>query len=87
MIEYLRAKKHSNLRDSDPEKYDRLVAESEAVADTYRQEGIVAFKAAGVSHFILSGWPKWDAMLDFGREVLPRIRQYEQTASTQPHTA
>ena len=50
-------------------------------------EGIMAFKEAGVSHFILSGWPKWDAMLDFGKEVLPRVRQHEQKSLLQHHTA
>jgi alkanesulfonate monooxygenase len=34
----------------------------------------------GVSHFILSGWPKWDEMLRFGREVIPRVRALERRA-------
>jgi alkanesulfonate monooxygenase len=32
---------------------------------------------AGVSHFILSGWPKLAEMTYFGEEVLPRIRAAE----------
>jgi len=35
----------------------------------------------GVSHFILSGWPKWDEMLRFGREVVPRVRVLERRAA------
>ena len=30
-----------------------------------------------MSHFILSGWPKWDEMVRFGREVVPRARALE----------
>ena len=31
----------------------------------------------GVGQFILSGWPKWDEMVRFGSEVIPRVRALE----------
>jgi alkanesulfonate monooxygenase len=31
----------------------------------------------GVTQFIISGWPKLDEMVIFGREVLPRVREAE----------
>ncbi len=47
MVTYLRSKKHTNLKDSDPAKYDRLVAESQAVAETYRNEGVTVIRNEG----------------------------------------
>lgn len=38
---------------------------------------ILEYKRAGVTHFIFSGWPKQTAMVRFGREVLPLVRQME----------
>jgi alkanesulfonate monooxygenase len=38
---------------------------------------VLEFSRAGVSQFIISGWPKLDEMLFFGREVLPLIRKRE----------
>jgi len=38
---------------------------------------ILRFKNAGVSQFILHGWPKWEEMRRFGREVIPRVRALE----------
>ncbi len=38
---------------------------------------ILEYKAAGISQFIFSGWPKLEEMLYFGRAVLPLIRQKE----------
>jgi alkanesulfonate monooxygenase len=38
---------------------------------------ILDYKAAGISQFIFSGWPKLDEMVYFGRSVLPIIRQKE----------
>jgi alkanesulfonate monooxygenase len=38
---------------------------------------IMEYKGAGVSQFILSGWPKLDEMIRFGREILPLIRGKE----------
>jgi alkanesulfonate monooxygenase len=39
--------------------------------------GIMEFARAGVSHFILSGWPKLESMMFFGRHVLPAVRRNE----------
>jgi alkanesulfonate monooxygenase len=49
-----------------------LVGDAPAVAD-----GIMEFARAGISHFILSGWPTLEEMIRFGREVLPLIREQE----------
>ncbi|HEX4604774.1 MAG TPA: LLM class flavin-dependent oxidoreductase [Candidatus Angelobacter sp.] len=38
---------------------------------------ILEYKRAGVTHFILSGWPKLESMTNFGREVLPLVRRLE----------
>ena len=43
---------------------------------------IIEYSRAGVSQFILSGWPKWEAVQFFGREVLPRVRALESQDST-----
>jgi alkanesulfonate monooxygenase len=40
-------------------------------------EEILKFKEAGVSQFILHGWPKWEEMRIFCREVLPLVRRRE----------
>lgn len=40
---------------------------------------IYCFKEAGISQFILHGWPKWEEMRIFCRDVLPLVRQREQT--------
>jgi alkanesulfonate monooxygenase len=40
--------------------------------------GLLELGRAGVSHFILSGWPKLAEMTYFGEAVLPRIRAAEQ---------
>jgi alkanesulfonate monooxygenase len=42
---------------------------------------VLEFGRAGVSQFIISGWPKLDEMLFFGREILPLIREREQAAA------
>lgn len=47
MVDYLRSKKYTNLRESDPAKWDRLIAESEAVAEAYRQEGVTLIRNEG----------------------------------------
>jgi alkanesulfonate monooxygenase len=39
--------------------------------------GIMEFKEAGVSQFILLGWPSQDEMTRFGRDVLPVVRKLE----------
>ena len=38
---------------------------------------LIDYAAVGVTQFILSGWPKLEEMILFGREVLPRVRKFE----------
>jgi alkanesulfonate monooxygenase len=40
-------------------------------------ECFLEYKRIGVTQFIISGWPKLDEMLIFGREVLPLVRKAE----------
>jgi len=40
-------------------------------------ENFLEYKRIGVTQFIISGWPKLDEMLIFGREVLPLVRKAE----------
>jgi alkanesulfonate monooxygenase len=40
-------------------------------------DAFLAYRDAGVSEFILSGWPEVDTVATFGREVLPLIRREE----------
>jgi alkanesulfonate monooxygenase len=35
------------------------------------------YRAAGVTQFIFSGWPKLEEMQVFGREVIPLVRRRE----------
>jgi len=49
-----------------------LVGTPEDIADAFME-----YKDSGVSQFILSGWPKLEEMMRFGREVLPLIRKRE----------
>jgi alkanesulfonate monooxygenase len=46
-----------------------LVGTPDDVAD-----GILKFRHAGISQFILHGWPKWEEMRIFCREVLPLLQ-------------
>lgn len=41
---------------------------------------IMEYQTAGVSQFILSGWPKLEEMQRFGQEVLPLIREREESS-------
>lgn len=50
-----------------------LVGTPKALAEMFLE-----YKQIGVTQFIISGWPKLDEMLIFGREVLPLIRAAEQ---------
>ncbi|MFZ1220973.1 MAG: LLM class flavin-dependent oxidoreductase [Chthoniobacterales bacterium] len=54
-----------------------LVGTPDAVVDE-----IYRFKEAGVSQFILHGWPKWNEMRIFCRDVLPLVRERERKASS-----
>jgi alkanesulfonate monooxygenase len=49
-----------------------LVGTPEEVASA-----VMEYRKVGVTQFILSGWPKLDEMLRFGRDVLPLIRNKE----------
>ena len=49
-----------------------LVGSFEQVANA-----LVDYAEVGVTQFILSGWPKLDEMILFGKEVLPRVRKIE----------
>jgi len=49
-----------------------LVGTPEELAEVFLQ-----YKRIGVTQFIISGWPKLDEMLIFGREVLPLVREAE----------
>ncbi len=40
-------------------------------------ESFLEYRRIGVTQFIISGWPKLDEMLIFGRDVLPRVRDAE----------
>ncbi len=50
-----------------------LVGTPKALAEIFLE-----YKQIGVTQFIISGWPKLDEMMIFGREVLPLIRAAEQ---------
>jgi alkanesulfonate monooxygenase len=49
-----------------------LVGSFEEVANA-----LIDYAEVGVTQFILSGWPKLDEMILFGKEVLPRVREFE----------
>lgn len=38
---------------------------------------LMDYKEIGVSQFIMSGWPELDEVVNFGREVVPRVRRVE----------
>jgi alkanesulfonate monooxygenase len=40
-------------------------------------ESFLEYKRIGITQFIISGWPKLDEMMIFGREVLPLVREME----------
>jgi alkanesulfonate monooxygenase len=40
-------------------------------------EAMMIYKRAGVSQFLLMGWPDLEEMTLFHREVLPRVRALE----------
>jgi len=42
---------------------------------------IIEYKNVGVSQFIMSGWPKLEEMLFFGKDVLPLVREKENQSS------
>lgn len=46
-------------------------------------DAIMEYKEIGISQFILSGWPKLEEMIYFGREVVPMVRQREAERAAQ----
>ena len=40
-------------------------------------QAFLDYKAIGITQFIISGWPKLEEMVIFGREVIPLIRESE----------
>jgi alkanesulfonate monooxygenase len=40
-------------------------------------EALLDYKRIGVTQFIMSGWPEFDEVIIFGREVVPLVRQAE----------
>lgn len=40
-------------------------------------EAFMEYKRIGINQFIISGWPKLDEMIIFGKDVIPLVRQLE----------
>jgi alkanesulfonate monooxygenase len=61
----------------------RYGAPSVALLGSYDEVAaqLIELGILGLSHFILTGWPKWDEMIRFGREVIPRVRALERRLS------
>ncbi|WP_089938660.1 LLM class flavin-dependent oxidoreductase [Candidatus Entotheonella palauensis] len=57
-----------------------LVGSPQEVADA-----LMAYKRAGVSQFIISGWPKRESMIFFGKEILPLVRAKEREEESHRH--
>lgn len=55
-----------------------LVGDADEIAGA-----LIDFQQAGVSRFILSGWPKAESMQFFGEHVLPRVRRLERRAAAE----
>lgn len=49
-----------------------IVGSYEDIADA-----LMDYKRIGVTQFIMSGWPELDEVINFGREVVPRVRRAE----------
>ena len=58
-----------------------LVGSAEEIASA-----IMQYKKIGISQFLFMGWPDFDEMAYFSREVLPLIRQKEQGAESENQT-
>ena len=41
---------------------------------------LLEYKEIGVTQFIMSGWPELDEVINFGNEVVPRVRRAEEQA-------
>lgn len=57
-----------------------LVGDPDEVAD-----GLLDYRRAGISQFILAGWPKHEQMCFFGEHVLPRYREKERALYALPN--
>ena len=56
-----------------------LVGSYDEIADA-----LLDYARAGISQFIISGWPKLDTMIRFGTEILPRVRASEKRLQMNP---
>lgn len=45
-------------------------------------QAFLAYKAIGITQFIISGWPKLEEMVIFGREVIPLVRDGESSCKS-----
>ena len=45
-------------------------------------QAFLGYKAIGITQFIISGWPKLEEMVIFGREVIPLVRDAERIGRT-----
>ena len=77
MVEFLRRVKNTSLKESDPQKYDRLVAESNAVAETYREAGITVVRNEGPTPIevleFASGWSGVKQLSTYGQSAFEVI--------------
>jgi alkanesulfonate monooxygenase len=55
-----------------------LVGDPDDIADA-----LIEYGRTGISQFVLSGWPKEESMLLFGREVIPLVRKKEAALNQQ----
>jgi alkanesulfonate monooxygenase len=46
-------------------------------------DALLAYKAIGVTQFIMSGWPELDEVITFGREVVPLVRRPKRFSTSQ----
>ncbi len=58
-----------------------LVGSPDELANAFME-----YKTIGVSQFILSGWPKLEEMVFFGKHVIPLVRKKEEELSTSGST-
>jgi alkanesulfonate monooxygenase len=63
----------------------RFGAPSVALLGSYDEvaDQLISLGKLGLSQYILSGWPKWEEMVRFGREVIPKVRAREELARTE----
>ena len=49
-------------------------------ADVRIANSLIEYRRIGITQFILSGWPELQAVTNFGKEVLPLVREMEMSA-------